>query len=502
MKSTLLLLILLPVLAPMPTQAQTGKLESVHLLDSLEALQENFFARVDSLQLPTMLTHTLDSIKRQQQQAGQWLDELETTMLQQKDSLPSPNLEKLRQAVAKQKKSVLALKDSLMPGHFYQRLDSLKGKVTDPKMQQTLDEVDQIIGEQQEKVTTFIAKENLEERLNIDIQELDRAKELISQLNEYNGKLDEVASSVTPHLPKGASADVLKGRQVPGFESINLDTEQFEVPSELAQVEDYMTRAGDASKQMQSGNIDEVVGEHAKKVGELQALEEQAGALKATKAQFETETAQVEDPDWLKREAAKRAQVLANDMLKDHSEVVQEAMQSMETYKKKYAAVQNSKDVEEGIEKPEKHIDREKRWFFGGNFQFNATDPAAVDVSPLVQYRLSMRLSAGLGGTYRYTFDETNDYVPELGKEAIYGFRFFLEWTAIKGFYVHGEYERMHQPAENKAVLWQENYLAGVGRQFAIGKKLKGNIQALYHINHKKSDTYKNPLVFRIGFLL
>lgn len=84
-----------------------------------------------------------------------------------------------------------------------------------------------------------------------------------------------------------------------------------------------------------------------------------------------------------------------------------------------------------------------KRLVLGGTFQINH-DPTSLDLSPLLGYRINNKYTLGIGATYRAVLDFENYQT----KDQVYGYRGFFQADAVKGFFLHGEYERMNAAVE------------------------------------------------------
>jgi hypothetical protein len=76
----------------------------------------------------------------------------------------------------------------------------------------------------------------------------------------------------------------------------------------------------------------------------------------------------------------------------------------------------------------------------------------------------------------------------------------FSQYRAIKSFYFHAEYESFNRPFR-EARTWNNQALAGIGREFAVIKSIKGNVSVLYNFLHDEKSPYSRPVVFRFGFV-
>ncbi|MBP7464236.1 MAG: hypothetical protein KA793_07850 [Bacteroidales bacterium] len=151
-----------------------------------------------------------------------------------------------------------------------------------------------------------------------------------------------------------------------------------------------------------------------------------------------------------------------------------------------------------------------QRIFYGGNFGMNFGTVTVLDISPEIGYRISNRLSAGLGATYIYYRDNVSDEVFN-----IWGLRQFASFTLIKdfsnilpfgtetgGLLLYGELNSMNlynsflNPSE-PGRYWVVSPLAGPAYQLRIGARSYMLIMLLYNFNETTRSPLDNP-VFRI----
>jgi len=132
------------------------------------------------------------------------------------------------------------------------------------------------------------------------------------------------------------------------------------------------------------------------------------------------------------------------DQLAEHSEQFDKAQKELTKMKSKYSKVVNSNDMTTAVKRNSlKGKPLGKRLVYGGNFNLSGNDPIKVDLSPLVGYKVNKKLTLGLSGTYRQTFQK------ELTSgEAIYGSRLFANYDIFKNFFAAGEVDQMRTGSE------------------------------------------------------
>ncbi len=138
--------------------------------------------------------------------------------------------------------------------------------------------------------------------------------------------------------------------------------------------------------------------------------------------------------------------------------------------------------------------------FFGGGLGLQFGDVTAIDVSPIVGYRITPKLHAGVGLSYSY-YNYSNLGVSASNYSASVFTRFFL----LDNIFAHGEVEALNAKVftsfnpEKSYRKWIDSYLVGAGYFQRIGEKSGMYIMVLWNLNENEFTPYKNPVV-RIGF--
>ena len=127
-----------------------------------------------------------------------------------------------------------------------------------------------------------------------------------------------------------------------------------------------------------------------------------------------------------------------------------------------------------------------------------------ISVSPMIGYRLTAKLIAGTGVTYRYT--NYKFYSPSI-KLNDYGVNPFLRFTVYRNIFVQTELEHLNyefpsSPTETFRRKFN-SFLAGGGFVQPISQKVSFYVMALYNFSYTSSlrgySPYDSPLVFRAG---
>lgn len=494
--------------------------DSLHTFKFLKQIDQKRAVLLDtlsSLQLPPELSNTIDSLRSLPTMIISFRSKIDLLKYQSADTLITRYIDKAREFIAEQQTNLEQKASSLLPEQFYSKLDKLKSKAGAGKELDALSRVDELTSNYELDYKKYLSMDQVQVLLNTDLQFLDNLKEYtdkldlytgqfdqyMGQLNQYLGKADlsgitdlnvgsieELAGNI--ELPDNLSTDALKDKisldGISGLEGMN--------PEEVQKlISEY--------SQLDAEQLDKRIDQLAGKYEGFQELSKQTSAFESMKSenfgqldQFKSLTAEKFD----RQTALKKGRVLANDVIKSNPEIIQTAMKEVEAFKKKYAIVTNSNFKEEDVEKPTKHVETQKRFFFGGDFQLLPGDPFGIDVAGLAGYRVANRISAGLAASIRYEFEESENFMPDFTKEPVYGGRAYVQYKAIKSFFIQGETEAANVYNESAQKIWEFNYLAGIGRTMSIKDKLNLNVTFLYHINNKGSYAHDRPFVIRIGF--
>lgn len=148
-----------------------------------------------------------------------------------------------------------------------------------------------------------------------------------------------------------------------------------------------------------------------------------------------------------------------------------------------------------------------ERLFFGGNLGLQFGSATYIDVSPLVGYRITEKLSAGIGATYIYY--NVKESISYYGYEtSIYGGRVFGRYSFMENLFAHAETEVLNMEVP-EIITGSMNYklvrdnivsvLAGGGYAQPIGERSALVMMLLWNFTEDQYSPYENP-IFRIGF--
>jgi hypothetical protein len=137
------------------------------------------------------------------------------------------------------------------------------------------------------------------------------------------------------------------------------------------------------------------------------------------------------------------------------------------------------------------------RLYFGGGLGLQFGTITAIDISPLVGYKITERFSAGIGGTYIYF------RAPGFRSTDIYGGRVFSRYMILENLFAYTEYELLNREVYDDFEGLRRMNVSGVyvggGYFMPVGRNAGVGLMLLYNLNETRYSLYNNP-IFRLGF--
>ncbi|MBL0128781.1 MAG: hypothetical protein IPP83_15290 [Flavobacteriales bacterium] len=136
------------------------------------------------------------------------------------------------------------------------------------------------------------------------------------------------------------------------------------------------------------------------------------------------------------------------------------------------------------------------RLYFGGGIGLSFGTVTAVQVDPLVGYKVDPggKFSVGLGGSYWYYQD--NRYTPPINFTG-YGYRTFTRYRVLEQVFLHAEF--LHLNVERYSVIedrikriWVPHLLVGAGYVQPMGGRSSIYFQILFEVLQDPNSVYRN----------
>ena len=149
-----------------------------------------------------------------------------------------------------------------------------------------------------------------------------------------------------------------------------------------------------------------------------------------------------------------------------------------------------------------------QRIFYGGNLDMAFGMVTQISLSPQVGYRITNRLSAGVGIDYMFVYSEEYSF-----KGSIFGGNVFASFTVIKslgdlipflgtdmGILVYGQFSytnmgKFYTVLSGEEPMWIASPMLGLGFQIPIGRRSYMLLSVMYNFNETLYSLYSNPVV-------
>ena len=488
--------------------------------------------KADTLKLPG------DSLKSQSTK----FDSLQLTnrvSFNKLDSIPKFQLPRLRQDNSKTKADSLRL----VKEKANQRVAELQNKFTseEDSLQRKLE------GKTRQLQDKGKSIESITEKANINIpssdkklpgNELNNGLPVIPKLPDTNA---QKSPDLNPSLPAAEipgiktdmpATDVLKNK-IPNIDTklpgVPDSTNQPDVSSQLEKipgtekVKDVTEKAGelkglkgeadeytDKAKELKNTKLEDVKTEslekEASQLGETKEISDQTQKLKSLQAKKEAMLQRYVDKKSVQEELKRKSSHVVNDKINKFSPSFEKKQPSIGKTKKLYEnsslvpdSTKKKKRINTMAGKPFKH-----RIIPGVNFQtYSGNDEVLIDLSAQAGFRLTGWLTVGTGLVYRIGMGKSHPSF--VGSKNVYGYRFYADYTLIKGFFVHADFESIQVGRPQFEVLRKGSdkvlgSYVGLGKHYSISRNFRGNLMALFKVNYSGSIPGQNKFTIRVGF--
>jgi len=151
--------------------------------------------------------------------------------------------------------------------------------------------------------------------------------------------------------------------------------------------------------------------------------------------------------------------------------------------------------------------------FIGGSFGAGFGNYTFINVSPIIGYRVTPKLSAGLRLMYQYTTYDYYDYQDQRTKKYSgndFGIGGFARFTVYGPVYLQAEYEHLNYDgldySGNSSRDSFDSFMAGGGIAQPVGGKAFIFLTAMYNFSYDNFNSsnyyrspYNSPWVIRVG---
>ena len=440
--------------------------------------------------------HTLDSI---QTAASHSLNKLKLSY----DSVKTTTERELRRI---QSRIDSLINFNLPANKLTHKLDSI-ARWKDEKLNAIQSKVDGLKGKVAEKIQSLQLPDELKDKTSeltslIDNLDVSMPDATFPQLS-LGDKLSLDMNGIDDVLSGGALPDLnnsLPGN-LPNAADVKLPTE------DLSSISDQIRPYHDKITEVVPDNINDVpsiVEKEAVEAVQLDDVQKQIGEA----GQLSEMTSQLNNQEAVKEKLKEVAQQQAMDHFAGKEQQLEQAMETLAKYKKKYESVQSLADLPKKLPNPMHDKPFIERLIPGIAIQIHREDAWLFDFNPYFGYRISGKLTAGIGWNQRiaYNFDEMEFQA----RQKIFGPRTYGEFLVAKGFSARLELEYMKTDVpsqfssghtDEQGREWVFSTMAGLKKDYTFLKSVKGTVMLLYNLYdpHHRSP-YGEKLNMRFGF--
>lgn len=306
-----------------------------------------------------------------------------------------------------------------------------------------------------------------------------------------------------------------------GLGNGNLTLPQVENPLEsiTEKVKDVKSVTGEVGqyandvKQIKEKGLSGVDTEHLEKeafqlTGASEADKKMA-ELKKLKLEQEQMLQKYQDKKLVQAELKRKMKNVVNDQINLDNPAIRTAQ---EQFSKSMAAVEKAKAAKGIISRKNREENEWKdkslkeRLVPGLGFQISRNNVFSLDLDPQLGYQLSNRFVVGVGGHYRFNISKQyNSFVQQGG---VYGGRVYMDFKAIRSFYLHAEFEGLTLDkdivptrSEKDRPMVYGSHL-GLGKQFNVSKRISVMMYGFYRLEYSGHlpgfSKYNTRLVFSL----
>jgi hypothetical protein len=240
-----------------------------------------------------------------------------------------------------------------------------------------------------------------------------------------------------------------------------------------------------------------------KKAGDMAGIKT-LNAEKEKVMKYKSVVERYKDEKLMKEEIQRKLREVANDKVNQYTAAVKDAQKHIANAKKINPAVQAYKDITRKRPNQMKGKPFRQRFIPGITLQAYNGEKFAMDVAAQAGYRVTGRLTTGIGYTYRISISDKNTNI--VRGEGISGYRAYVDFRLLKSFFAHGEFESLSLDARKQPKLFEtlpsQTYGSyfGLGKRYNVSRKIKGSVTGLYRVDYKGEVPGLSKLTLRIGF--
>lgn len=394
--------------------------------------------------------------------------------------------------------------------HLKQKLDSINQLSPPPRkvIKRYQRSIEKLSGQHQRVKEQFTKKLNaLKERTTSELRAIKLPPEHMERLHILTERIEQIKTPGLEFPQLSFPADNLPNINIPALpSSSNLS------PSDLPQVpgapgySNMQDKIPTTSVPSNAEQIQSTIEAQVSKVDGLDELSKQSAVIEGHKSQL-GELAELGDPAQAKQEMAVVGAKEAINHFEGKEDRLNAAMEKVAKYKQKFSSASSINDLPKRPPNPMKEKTFVERIIPGLYLQYQLKNQYLIDLNPYIGYKLSSRLTSGLGWNHRLAWNKKlKSWDP---RARIFGPRGYIDLKLGRGFIAHIEGESMNTfiPStiygnpDSGTREWVWSCMTGIKKEYKIYKNLKGTALIQYNLfNRYYKAPYVDRLNSRVGF--
>jgi len=354
---------------------------------------------------------------------------------------------------------------------------------------------------------------NISQSINPDLPKMtdvklpDGIESVTEKVGEAGSKLEKVGE--VKNEVKG-----IKENGLDGVKDLPKTAELEKITSKTEEVNKLTEEAGqykDQVKEIKETGIEDLNTESLEEeVSKMSGVKELDAQTKKAKELAGSQTAMLQrysDKKLIQAELKRKSANVVNDQMKDFMPSIKAKQADMVKAKKLSGNVVQTADSVKKIKRENamKGKPFRNRIVPGVTMQtFNGNGEMLFDLGPQIGYRVTGRLTMGVGGVYRVGVGKVNPSWVE--DKDTYGYRVYSDFALIKGFFGHAEFESLNKPVQSPLSPQEidtqdaKGINIGLGKKYTISSRVKGSLMGMYRCSLTGDLPGQSKFAVRMGF--
>ncbi len=324
-------------------------------------------------------------------------------------------------------------------------------------------------------------------------------------------KTKRTASEMPATSIPGISSPDIRHASIPKLDNLQMSDDIGKVKEKTATVTEKLNGAeqyqGEIKKIQEQGlpsseSLAKEAEDKVENLEEVKSIKQGTGKVSGKQAEYDAMMQRYRDKKLIQEELKRKITNVANDEVNKFSPAIKEAQAALLKGKK---IQKESTSIKEILKREYNSMAGKplvQRLVPGVMLQLYNRKVYSVDFGLQLGYRLSGRITTGVGGVYRFGFHK--DYSVYVQSMHVYGLRTYTNLFVKKGFFVHAEAEWLktsgvahasnEQPSER---VIGGNF--GVGKQYNLTRRIRGNMLVLYRAEFEGNLPQQGKVNLRVG---